>query len=297
MHAFFTHFALSLSLTDTHTHTRTYTHNHTHTHTHARTHTHTLVQVLHLHLSDSQSIPFQFESLPAVSSAAPYSADEVYTATDMMLLVEYARVRGVRVIPEIDGPGHARAWGLAYGYNNVIACGEVEGKDYATYCATPPCGQLNPAAPNNLTYNMIESATRDIAAAFAGERIHLGYDEVNFACWESDATASAYMAHTNIDAASLLREYYTEQRRRFDSSAAPGRKTVFWEEVALQGLPLREDDLVQVWSNRDALRAVMDRSSASVIVSWADHYYLDCGRGNMFGAKSWCDPYKTAVDM
>ena len=40
-----------------------------------------------------------------------------------------------------------------------------------------------------------------------GERIHLGYDEINFACWESDATASAYMAHTNINSAGLLNEY------------------------------------------------------------------------------------------
>lgn len=25
----------------------------------------------------------------------------------------------------------------------------------------------------------------------------------------------------------------------------------------------------------------------------SDYYYLDCGRGNMFGGNSWCEPYKT----
>lgn len=24
-----------------------------------------------------------------------------------------------------------------------------------------------------------------------------------------------------------------------------------------------------------------------------DAYYLDCGRGNKYGANSWCDPFKT----
>lgn len=25
----------------------------------------------------------------------------------------------------------------------------------------------------------------------------------------------------------------------------------------------------------------------------ADHYYLDCGRGNKYGGDSWCEPFKT----
>jgi hexosaminidase len=36
-----------------------------------------------------------------------------YSASDMKGLVAYAKVRGVRIIPEVDAPGHARAWGLS----------------------------------------------------------------------------------------------------------------------------------------------------------------------------------------
>ena len=38
-------------------------------------------------------------------------------------------------------------------------------------------------------------------------------------------------------------------------------------------------------------------SSAKIVISWSEHYYLDCGGGNMFGDNSWCDPFKTALKM
>jgi hexosaminidase len=36
-------------------------------------------------------------------------------------LVKYALVRGVRIIPELDTPGHAASWGKAP-QNSKIAC-------------------------------------------------------------------------------------------------------------------------------------------------------------------------------
>lgn len=121
------------------------------------------------------------------------------------------------------------------------------------------------------------------------------YDEVNFQCWEDDDVAGHYMETAGVNAHGLLTQYFTEQRRRFQL-AAPERKAIYWEEVALQGLPLSREDIVQVWSNKTALATVLEESHASVIISWAENYYLDCGRGNMFGDNSWCDPYKTAME-
>jgi len=251
------------------------------------------MNVLHLHLSDSQAIPLELPSLPKLSTAAAYSAAERYNASDIAALVQYARLRGVRVVPELDTPGHARAWGLDPQYSDLVACADVAGGNYAKYCAEPPCGQLNPAAGSRL-YSTVESALRDVAAAFPDERVHLGYDEVNMQCWEDDVTAAAYMQKNGLDTAGLLKEYYTSERTLFGRTAS-GRKPIFYEEVALQNLPLQSDDAVQVWSDHAALRKVLDDTPADVIVSWSSDYYLDCGRGNMFGGTSWCDPYKTAV--
>lgn len=100
------------------------------------------LNVLHLHLTDSQSFPLQLASYPNITFHGAYSAEEVYSAADMQQLVAYAARRGVRIVPEIDSPGHARAWGLAPELSDIVACADVPGHSYTEYCAEPPCGQV-----------------------------------------------------------------------------------------------------------------------------------------------------------
>ena len=62
------------------------------------------INVLHWHMVDSQSFPFEVKSYPKLWSAA-YAPSQRYTQADVASIVEYARVRGVRVIVEFDMPG------------------------------------------------------------------------------------------------------------------------------------------------------------------------------------------------
>lgn len=39
------------------------------------------------------------------------SVGGVYTQNDVKSLIQYAKTRGVRLIPEIDTPAHTQAWG------------------------------------------------------------------------------------------------------------------------------------------------------------------------------------------
>lgn len=66
----------------------------------------TKMNVLHLHLVDSQSFPYESVAFPTLSKRGAYSAAEVYTQQDIAELARYAYARGVRVMPEIDTPGH-----------------------------------------------------------------------------------------------------------------------------------------------------------------------------------------------
>jgi len=52
--------------------------------------------------------------------------------------VAYGLKRGVRVIPEVDGPGHAASWGKAENLKHITTCTEV--KVWYEYCASIPCG-------------------------------------------------------------------------------------------------------------------------------------------------------------
>ena len=52
-----------------------------------------------------------FPELPAKGA---FSAREQYSWEDLQMLIEYGRMRGVRVLPEFEMPGHSAAWKAAH---------------------------------------------------------------------------------------------------------------------------------------------------------------------------------------
>ena len=66
--------------------------------------------------------------------------DATYSHADLQRIVSYARDRGIRVVPEIEMPGHAAIWGVAYP-NTTITCPEGAGPGYQTL--------LNPTAASS----------------------------------------------------------------------------------------------------------------------------------------------------
>ncbi|KAH8067809.1 N-acetyl-beta-D-galactosaminidase [Aureococcus anophagefferens] len=66
------------------------------------------LNVLHLHLSDQESFPVESRRFPELWASA-FSDYEVYTVRELRRFVEYARVRGVAVLPEFDSIGHSRS--------------------------------------------------------------------------------------------------------------------------------------------------------------------------------------------
>lgn len=69
------------------------------------------LNVFHWHMLDSTSFPYVSKKYPELAAKGAYSPRHVYTAKDIKHIVQYAKERGVRVIPEMEAPGHSTAWG------------------------------------------------------------------------------------------------------------------------------------------------------------------------------------------
>eukprot|EP00656_Telonema_subtile_P013402 TRINITY_DN16809_c0_g1_i5.p1 TRINITY_DN16809_c0_g1~~TRINITY_DN16809_c0_g1_i5.p1 ORF type:complete len:461 (-),score=97.09 TRINITY_DN16809_c0_g1_i5:88-1470(-) len=251
------------------------------------------MNVLHLHLTDSQSFPLELSTGygPRITFHGAYSREEVYSTADLTELISYASARGVQLIPEIDTPGHARAFGLDPALTGIVTCANVTGAKYSTCCAEPPCGQLNPAS--SLMYSVLRDALHDMSNTFNSSRfMHLGFDEVNDECWTSDPSVAAYLAKHNMSTHDLLKEFMIKER------AMVPKPVIYWDEVVTSGLcpQLQPSDVVQFWHDNSVgmLSKYFSETPATnqAILSFADAYYLDCGTGNEFGQGSWCDPYK-----
>ena len=119
--------------------------------------------VLHVHLVDAQSFPFNSVSSPEIVKGA-YSPSYQYTTDDIQYISDYGYDRGIRILYEIDVPGHAASWGK--GYPEVLA-------DCVDKYSNVNNIALNPAL--NKTYEILYGILKDISVSSRNSPyIHIG---------------------------------------------------------------------------------------------------------------------------
>ncbi|XP_076173113.1 beta-hexosaminidase subunit beta [Ptiloglossa arizonensis] len=196
------------------------------------------MNVLHWHIVDDNSFPYQSSSYPELSAKGAYHPSMVYTLNDIQKIVDYARLRGIRIMPEFDTPGHTRSWGLAYP-ELLTPCYDSKGK---------PTGKLGPMNPiNNSLYEFLRNLFAEIVQVFPDQYVHLGGDEVLFDCWKSNPEINTYMNSHNISKqyVRLEKEYITKLLKITDSLQA---NTIVWQEVFDNGVVMPNSTVVHVWT-------------------------------------------------
>merc|ERR1711899_588247 len=91
------------------------------------------LNVFHWHITDTHSFPFYSRRVPQLTMHGVYSPRQVYTPEDVRDIVEFARLRGVRVLPEFDAPAHV---------GNGWQFGEAEGRGKLAVCVNQEPGRI-----------------------------------------------------------------------------------------------------------------------------------------------------------
>eukprot|EP00727_Mastigamoeba_balamuthi_P008791 m51a1_g4534 putative beta-hexosaminidase beta chain (570) ;mRNA; f:27662-29601 len=226
------------------------------------------MNVLHLHLTDAQSFPLELESRPELAERGAWSRASTYTRQDVAQLVEYARLRGVSVVPEIDMPAHTGSWRAAY--PDVVAdCWKMLLAKGVTYPENVLA--LNPASEE--TWGAMHDIIRETAEMFPTPFFHVGGDEVDEECWRQASQADdilAWMKEHGI-------ESYVELNRQFDRTAqhlaaGAGKQPVVWEDVHTINATEGPETIVMAWRSKAVLASVV-RSGRRAILS--SGYYQD----------------------
>ncbi|MQM13692.1 hypothetical protein Taro_046615 [Colocasia esculenta] len=119
------------------------------------------LNVLHWHIIDEESFPLEVPSYPDLWKGS-YTKWERFTVEDAYEIVDYAKKRGINIMPEIDVPGHAESWGI--GYPDLWP---------SSTCREP----LD--VSKNFTFEVISGILEDMRQIFPFELFHLGGDEVH----------------------------------------------------------------------------------------------------------------------
>jgi hexosaminidase len=257
------------------------------------------MNVFHWHITDSHSFPIVIRSHPELSKYGAYARSKIYTPEDVAEIVSYAKVRGVRVIPEFDAPAHV---GEGWQKKNLTTCFNYQ--PWQSYCVEPPCGQFDPS--KDKLYDILEDIYREYVEMFgAFDIFHMGGDEVSVSCWNSSKELQSWMQNKGWgleekDFMKLWGYFQENALARFDkvSKSKTLIPIILWtsrltEEPFLTQYLDKDRYIIQIWTKGDdpKLETILN-NGYKVIVSNYDGLYLDCGFSAwVTEGNNWCSPY------
>lgn len=192
------------------------------------------LNVLHLHLSDDQAFRFGGRTFPEL--AALGSDGNYYSEGDLGEVVMRAAELGIRVVPEIDMPGHTTSWLAAHPEWGAIPETREPSQRFGVH---PAC--LDPTRED--VYDALAQLFDDVARVFPDRFVHIGGDEVNPQWWSESPVIQRFMRERGLADADALQSYFNG--RLADLLIERGRMMIGWDEIAHGDLP--RTSVVQSW--------------------------------------------------
>lgn len=220
------------------------------------------MNVLHFHLTDDQGWRIESKVFPALHQ----TGKEYYTQVQLKEIVEFARTRGIEVIPEIDLPGHTTAILAAYpelGCTGLRPSLATEGGIYSTILC----------AGQEQVYLFLEQLLSEICPIFPSPRFHIGGDEAPKTQWKACPHCKAKLQKLGSDDFEDLQSHFT--CRVSQILARHGKTPLCWNET-LKGRLLPADLQIQYWTvdGYDPMRSYI-RGGGKYIYSSMYELYLD----------------------
>lgn len=217
------------------------------------------MNVFHWHLTDDQGWRFGSSHFPQLQEKA--SDGLWYSPEQMRDIVSYATRRGVRVVPEIDFPGHASA--LAVAMPELIAAPGPYQMERGWGVFKP---LLDPTREQ--VYQFIDTLVGEVAAIFPDPYLHIGGDEVDASQWEHSESIAQFMQQKGLKDSHALQAYFNQRVEKILEKHQ--RQMIGWDEIYHPDLP--RSILIQSWRGPDALGEVAKNNYRGIL---STGFYLD----------------------
>lgn len=193
------------------------------------------INSFHWHLVDSQGWRYPSKAAGKLGADGHWSFGQ-YTREDLQEISQCARDLGIRIIPEVDVPGHST---FLLQHYPEYACDPAE-----------KCNEFCLGNPGSLTF--IKAILAELMEIFPDSPIiHIGGDEADTGHWEKCPDCNAALKTKNLADMRALENDFMAELANFVLSQ--GRTPMIWGPGIEQVYP--KETIIQTWLNlRDTLR-------------------------------------------
>lgn len=290
------------------------------------------LNVLHLHFADDEGWRLEIPSLPELTQvgairghsdlplkslppaygsgpeAISSAGSGYYSRMEFVDILRYANARHIKIIPEIETPGHARAAVKAMEARYAAKLAEGRKEEAEKYLLSDPADRsvyssvqmyndnvINVAMPS--VYRFLETVTDEILAMYREadapiETIHYGGDEVPVGVW-TQSPAIEKLRQQNPELKTVDDLWYYFYGKINDMVQKKGLYLYGWEEIAMRKTILDgkshiipnpdfvgQDVQVDVWNNvlgwgAEDLAYRLANAGYKVVLSCVTHLYFD----------------------
>jgi len=203
------------------------------------------LNTFHWHLTDDQGWRIEIKKYPKLTqvgawrkeslighvSTEPHQFDGIphggfYTQAEAKEIVQYAKDRFIKVVPEIEMPGHAKAAIAAYPELGVTGLPVEVGTYWGVF---PDIFNVE-----EYTFSFLEDVVTEVMNIFPSEYIHIGGDEAIKDQWKASDKIQKKIKELGLKDEHELQSYFIRRMENFINSK--GKKIIGWDEILEGGL-------------------------------------------------------------
>ena len=224
------------------------------------------LNVFHWHLTDDQGFRIESKKHPQLHLLGSHG--QYYTQEEIKHIVNYASDRGIRVIPEIDVPGHASAILTAY---------PELGSKAMTYEIEKYAGIFDPTLDptNEKTYEVLEDVFSELAALFPDEYVHIGGDENEGKHWDENENIQQFKIKNNLKSNHELQVHFNIKLQKILKKY--NKKMMGWEEI--MDAKIDKSAIIHSWRGVNegvtAGQSLLDAVNMGYQTVLSNGYYID----------------------
>lgn len=238
------------------------------------------INKFHWHLSDDEGWRVEIKSRPELAEIGGFRGGDspvfpiygawdrkyggYFTHEDIREVVEFARVRNIEIIPEIDLPGHSRTAGKVYPH--ILCDGPKDTANSAGYDMRDVW-----CVSKDENYAILDDILREISELFPSQYIHIGGDEVNMNQWNRCPLCQETMKKEGFSTGHQLESHFMARLEKILEKY--GKSAVVWNE-AINGGTLSENTMVQGWENVEACQKAASAGYKTIVMP-GKYFYLD----------------------